>query len=84
MSYNLVLRVKIWQILIASRLELLKTHHCALSPESTQPLATSVNSSQKLMVEEKKAHLGGVPVIKYILIHASMKVSAQTNKQTKV
>ena len=30
-SYSLVLWVKIWQIFIPSRLELLKTHHCALS-----------------------------------------------------
>ena len=31
MSYSLVLRVKIWQIFIPMRLELLKTHHCALA-----------------------------------------------------
>ena len=30
-SYSLVLWVKIWQIFIPSRLEMLKTHHCALS-----------------------------------------------------
>jgi hypothetical protein len=30
MSYILVLWVKIWQIFIPMRLELLKTHHCAL------------------------------------------------------
>ena len=30
LSYSLVLWVKIWQIFIPSRLELLKTHHCAL------------------------------------------------------
>ena len=34
MSYSLVLWVKIWQIFIPSRLELLKTHHCALIEES--------------------------------------------------
>ena len=30
MSYSLVLWVKIWQIFIPMRLELLKTHHCAV------------------------------------------------------
>ena len=31
MSYSLVLWVKIWQIFTPSRLELLKTHHCAVA-----------------------------------------------------
>ena len=35
MSYSLVLWVKIWQIFSPMRLELLKTHHCALATHAS-------------------------------------------------
>ena len=55
MSYILVLWIKIWQIFIPSRLELLKTHHCALY--STQLPILSLTIIRPLHIISKTKNL---------------------------
>ena len=53
MNYSLVLWVKIWQIFIPGRLELLKTHHCALYYQCRRPCIALFKFKVEYRVKDK-------------------------------